>query len=88
MQPFDGSEHGRLSAGNLKDKGTIMMSRRAYSSRRGRIGSGSGGDVAGAALVRCACQGCGSHVHAVVLKQTISGLCSTCGGCDIARLKT
>ena len=37
-------------------------------------------------LVRCTCRFCGCHVYAVVLKQTISGLCGNCGGCDIAPL--
>ena len=42
--------------------------------------------VAPSGLIRCACRRCGSHVHAVVLKQTISGSCSTCGSYDIALL--
>ena len=37
-------------------------------------------------LVRCECRGCGSHVHAIVLKQTISGRCSTCGSWEIVSL--
>ncbi|MEA2148216.1 MAG: hypothetical protein QOD69_46 [Solirubrobacteraceae bacterium] len=37
-------------------------------------------------LVRCACQNCGSHVQAIVLTQTISGVCRTCGSCDITSL--
>jgi len=37
-------------------------------------------------VARCVCQVCGSHVQAVVLKQTVSGLCGTCGSCDIAPL--
>lgn len=37
-------------------------------------------------LVRCGCRSCGSHVHAVVFKQTISGVCGNCNSCDIARL--
>jgi hypothetical protein len=37
-------------------------------------------------LVRCACQNCGSHVQAIVLIQTISGVCRTCGSCDITLL--
>lgn len=58
----------------------------AYTRRRTHRSSGAGSG--GAGLTRCACQDCGSHVHAVVLRQTISGLCPTCGGCDIARLKS
>lgn len=41
-----------------------------------------------AGLVRCACQRCGSHVHANVLKQTISGRCRTCGSLDIVSLNS
>jgi Zn finger protein HypA/HybF involved in hydrogenase expression len=37
-------------------------------------------------LVRCACRNCGSHVQAVVLKQTVSGQCTTCGSYDIVLL--
>ena len=38
--------------------------------------------------IRCRCRRCGSHVPAIVLKQTISGTCSTCKSYDIAPLET
>ncbi len=36
--------------------------------------------------VRCACRRCGSHVLAVVYKQTLSGVCGNCKSPDIAPL--
>ncbi len=64
------------------------MTSQTASARRRRSVNGSIGArrLTHSGFVRCACRGCGSHVHALVLKQTISGLCSTCGGCDIVRL--
>jgi hypothetical protein len=68
----------------LKDH--VMTPQIIPARRRSPLGSGAWGQIARSDLTRCRCQGCGSHVHAVVLKQTISGLCTTCGSCDIARL--
>ena len=65
-----------------------MTSQARAHRHRDDLGVPSGGRSARTDLIRCACQGCGSHVHAIVLKQTISGLCTTCGGCDIALLKS
>ena len=50
--------------------------------RRG-VGEGAASPARGTDRVRCACRRCGSHAHAVVLKQTIGGFCSTCGSYDL-----
>jgi rRNA maturation protein Nop10 len=36
--------------------------------------------------LRCACLRCGSHLSAVAHRQTLSGMCSTCGSYEIAPL--
>jgi hypothetical protein len=70
----------------MRKEQTMTMQTIGAHAHRSPLGAGVWGQIARAHLTRCRCRGCGSHVHAVVLKQTISGLCTTCGGCDITRL--
>jgi len=40
-----------------------------------------------ARVVRCECMRCGSHVRATAHRQTLSGMCGTCGSYELAPLE-